>query len=104
MQHGYRIRRTCWEPEEYLYEVGDMLEKREVHECAVAKDGKFENIRYLDHCHIMPLGLKDLLADDWEIVTEGIRKNFNKHGSLEYIDEPDWDNYEPKGWGDEEDE
>lgn len=102
LKAGYRIRRACWEPEEYLYEIGDMLEKREIHESTVFKDGKIERLRYLGHNHIASIGLGELLADDWEVITEGIRKHYNKNASIEYNDEPDWDNYVCKGWDEEE--
>lgn len=104
---GYRIRRACWELEEYVEECGDMLEKKEIHYSNVynQETKKFEKHRYLSRWGgINPLGLSDLLAEDWEIITTGIRKQFNKYGNFEYDDEPDWDNYVCKGWGDEDDE
>jgi hypothetical protein len=107
LEIGYRVRRTSWEPEEYLHEMADALEKIEVHYGSTYdKDTKqIVERRYVSKWgSINPLGLQDMLADDWEVITTGIRKSFNKYGNLEYIDEPDWDNYEPKGWDYEEDE
>ena len=31
MNIGYRVRRTSWEPEEYLAELAGMFQKQEVH-------------------------------------------------------------------------
>ena len=103
---GYRIKRACWEPEECLTECGSMLEKK-----VWIKYGHFnpetrtfEDRRYLTDEHISAITLEDLLADDWEVVTAGLRKDFNKYGNPEYLDEPDWDNYVCKGWGDDEED
>lgn len=105
---GYRIRRTCWEPEECITECADMLSRREVRHYNRIEAGNFTKERYVSEGINADLGLEELLADDWEIITTDIRKSFNKYGNLEYDDETDWDNYEPKysHWGsnDEEDE
>ena len=105
---GYRIRRACWEPEEYLYELADMLERVEVHHSSSFNDktAKFVEHRYVGHGGPALVFLQDLLADDWEIITTGIRKQFNKYGDFEYDDETDWDLYEPEdsSWGNEDED
>ncbi len=98
---GYRIRRTCWEPDEYMYEIGGMLQKMEAFYHSEIQGGALIEKRSLVDSNIF-LMLGDLLADDWEIITTGIRKQFNKYGNFEYQDEPDWDNYVCRGWGEED--
>jgi len=92
---GYRIRRACWEPEEHLTEIADMIDRVEVgYSHRLDEETKtFVEQRYVGSGGLYSASLEDLLADDWEIVVVGIRKPFNKHGNLEYNDEPDWDNY-----------
>lgn len=104
MNAGYRVRRASWEAGEYLTECAGMMEKQIWVEYGHfnSETRKFEDVRHLSTEHINPIDLKDLLADDWEVITDGIRKDFNKYGNLEYNDEPDWDNYEPKGWGEDD--
>jgi hypothetical protein len=105
MKIGYRVRRTSWEPEEYLCELASMFQKAEVrysnnwnHESKA-----FDTKRYVSvHTGYDAISFGDLLAEDWEIITSNIRREFNKYGSFEYQDEEDWDNYEPKGWGEED--
>jgi hypothetical protein len=94
MEKGYRIRRACWEPEEFLSECADMLDKREVLNYGVIDDNGHRDVRGVSDSMAI-VGLKDLLADDWEIITSNIRKEFNKYGSFEYDDDIDFDNYEP---------
>jgi hypothetical protein len=103
---GYRIRRPHWEPEECITECADMLSRREVHYCNIVKEGGFTKERYVSEGYNADLGLEELLADDWEIITTGIRKQFNKYGNFEYEDETDWDNYEPSysHWGNEDED
>jgi len=91
---GYRIRRPNWEPEELIYECAGMLNKREVHYYGVVDDKGHRDCRSVSDSSA-PIMLEDLLADDWEIITTGIRKQFNKYGNFEYDDEPDWDTWEP---------
>lgn len=55
---GYRIRRASWEPDEWISE---------------------ESMRR----HPITFMIHDLLADDWEIITEGIVKDFPE---IEYSD------------------
>jgi hypothetical protein len=92
---GYRIRRTEWEPEEHLTELAGMIDRVEVnYSYQLDEETKtFVKRRYVGSGSLYSASLEDLLADDWEIITTGIRKQFNKHGNFEYEDEPDWDNY-----------
>jgi predicted methyltransferase len=103
---GYRIRRASWEPEECVTECAGMLSRREVRYYNLVEAGSFTKERYVSEGVNADLGLEDLLADDWEIITTNIRKQFNKYGNFEYDDETDWDNYEPKynSWGDEDED
>jgi hypothetical protein len=107
LEVGYRLRRANWEPEEYIYELAGMIEGIEI---SYSNIWDTQQEKIIEHRHIGSPGffqfqMQDLLADDWEVITTGIRKDFNKSGNLEYQDEPDWDNYVCKGWGiDEEDE
>ena len=91
---GYRIRRPCWEPEELISECADMLDRREILHYGVINDAGHHKVRSVTEGPAM-LGLEDLLADDWEIITSNIRKEFNKYGNFEYDDDIDHDNYEP---------
>lgn len=53
MKLGYRIRRSFWEPEEWVSEklMGS-------------------------YAMYYSFGMDDLLADDWELITDGIIKDF----------------------------
>jgi hypothetical protein len=90
---GYRVRRACWEPEELLTECADMLDRREILHYGVIDDTGDHEVRSVTEGPAI-LGLQDLLAEDWEIITSNIRKEFNKYGSFEYDDDIDFDNYE----------
>lgn len=60
MQLGYRIRRRAWVALSYAYNLhGAMWGKGKI-------VGEFP----------LSLSVIDLLADDWEVITEGIVKNF----------------------------
>lgn len=93
---GYRIRRLSWEPEEFISECAGMLDKREVYNYGVTDENGRRDVRSISDTQAF-LMLEDLLADDWEIVTANIRKEFNKYGSFEYEDDVDLDNYEYTG-------
>ena len=70
LNSGYRIRRPEWHPSEYVFLRSGCLYSRE-HEY---------------HGHSLGLfhaGIDELLADDWEIITEGIASHF----PLKYEDE-----------------
>lgn len=60
LAQGYRIRRTAWTMATYITEVHGHLWGRN------NQVGSFS----------MSLDLSDLLADDWEIITTGIVKDF----------------------------
>lgn len=103
---GYRVRRAVWEPEEWLRAPTDWLERMEVSYSHVwnRSTGTFEKRRHLTDEFMYVLTLDELLADDWEVITDGIRTHFNKSGQIEYEDDPDWDNYVYDGWGDEDEQ
>lgn len=65
----YKVRRSSWEPEEYLYELAGMLYKNEVHINGVW-DHESKSIK--DWRSVSDSGyiviLEDLLADDWELI------------------------------------
>lgn len=99
---GYRVRRDAWEPKTYM--TADSCGELSI---------VFEHIGYTvgeeitEHRYMMGfpnIEIKDVLADDWEIITTGIRKHFGRYG-MEYDDDTDWDNYVPtKGGWDFDDE
>lgn len=60
MRSGYRIRRTVWDPKSWISE--DLMRRSPI-----------------------TFVLRDLLADDWEVITEGVVKDF----PLTYADEVD---------------
>jgi hypothetical protein len=64
LRQGYRIRRSFWAlgpPKIYAYEQHEILW------LGGTNDGEVTDC---------PLTIDDLLADDWEIITEGIVKDF----------------------------
>jgi hypothetical protein len=93
-EYGYRIRRSVWEPDEYLTECAGMLDKMEAHTYHEhdSNTGKSKECRTLSSTNDA-LMVEDLLAEDWEVVLTGIRKPFNKYGLLEYEDDIDHDNW-----------
>jgi hypothetical protein len=99
---GYRVRRSIWDQEQYLYEIAGMLEMVEVSYCS-SWDHKTKTIvenRSVSSGNIANLQLEDIMADDWELITDGIRKHFNK-----YDDEPDWNNYKSdSSWDNQEED
>lgn len=104
---GYRVRRNCWDVEQHIYEIAGMLEMVEV-SFTNSWDHKTKSIipyRSVSSGNIANLQLEDIMADDWEIITDGIRKHFNCYQAIEYMDEPDWENYKSKSdWRNEEDD
>lgn len=60
MQHGYRVKRAGWQMIEYVYHTESGISGK-------IKDGGHMFVDF---------SLKDLLADDWELITEGIIKDF----------------------------
>jgi hypothetical protein len=107
MKHGYRIRRVKWHAKSYM-KLGVLEEIEQYHECeyGVIANGGITKHTYMgggpDY-----VTAEEVLADDWELITTGIRKEFSKHEhGMEYDDDTDWDNYvSPKGgWGDFDDD
>jgi|SRR5579859_1148960 len=88
---GYRIRRASWKEGEYICECADMLLENRMMESFTwnSQIKKFEEFSYLTKDSVCLLNLSDLLAEDWEIITTGIKKDFNKYNSLEYQKEID---------------
>lgn len=108
MKHGYRVRRSSWEPESYMkLDCLGGFEQYHMRESYTIKNGAIHKNRYLSNC-CSDIDINDVLAEDWELITTGIRKEFSKHeNGMEYDDDTDWDNYVPPkgGWGfDDEDE
>lgn len=56
---GYRIRRNGWAPLHYVEPTTMQYTK---------------------------LSTKDVLANDWEIITENVKTHLNKNGSVDYSD------------------
>jgi hypothetical protein len=75
---GYYIRRSSWELEEYLKEDNGLLEKGEIYYSNDynKKTKSFETQPRLGISNVNVIKLSDLLADDWEIITNSIRKPF----------------------------
>lgn len=63
MSSGYRIRRTAWTSVDYVYDFHGRIMGSFTNACT---KGEFS----------LSLSLQDLLANDWEIITEGIVKDF----------------------------
>lgn len=104
MAHRYRIRRASWHPVDYLTNTGSWLTKHRHYVIHIWDHDLKEIVAHHreENTEMNALETEDLLADDWEVITTNIRKDFNKYGHVEYNDEPDWDNYVCSGWGDEE--
>lgn len=60
MKHGYRIRRSSWVSSPYIYQMSGVI-----------MSGGRSGPDFLSN-----LILEDLIADDWELITEGIIKDF----------------------------
>lgn len=103
---GYRVRRVSWRPDMWIASSGLDIEKGTVFRHQHINDNTgavtWEDIPSVDDMYTMDFA--DLLGDDYEVITTGIRKQFNKYGRVEYNDETDWDNYVPSkgGWFPEE--
>lgn len=63
MSSGYRIRRASWDTIDYIYDFHGRIMGSFTNSCTL---GTFS-------LSLLP---KDLLADDWEVITEGIIKHF----------------------------
>lgn len=108
MKHGYRARRPSWDPEIYFF-MGALGLVRHTYFNSASYDKETKTFIYRK----VPVDddtfffeLEDLLAEDYQLITDNIRKDFNKYDQLEYNDGTDWDNWvAPKGgWCDDEDE
>ena len=71
MQHGYRIRRSSWEPGEYLYKDYWVAHTVMVPSMKRNSDGTFLHSKrsFRTDWRVEP---EDLLADDWELILDGI--------------------------------
>ena len=113
MKHGYRARRASWHPKSYV-KKGVLNELEDYHEMSSYRIGPDETGKTVTTKHTYMSGgwnndldIDDFLADDWELITTGIRKEFSKHeNGIEYNDDTDWDNYVPPkgGWFSDDDE
>jgi hypothetical protein len=63
MRHGYRVRRLAWKSVDYIYESHDRIMGSFSNSCTKGEIS-------LSH------SLQDLLADDWELITEGVVTDF----------------------------
>lgn len=63
MGQGYRVKRLAWTSVDYVYEFQGRIMGSFTNACT---KGEFS----------LSFNLQDLLADDWEIITEGIVKDF----------------------------
>lgn len=63
MKHGYRIRRPVWKSVDYAYELNGRIMGSFSNSCT---KGEFS----------LSFDLQDLLADDWELITDGVIKHF----------------------------
>ena len=86
---GYRIRRGCWEQDEYLADVINIeLRKMQV-EYPLSynhRSCKFEKQRLLRNNEQYCMDVSELLANDWEVVWDGIKTHCNVDGVVEYLD------------------
>lgn len=103
---GYRIRRTSWKEESFVkLDCTDQPEYFARHEYWTIGGGKTTHHTYIGG-GMNQMTVDDMLAEDWELITTGIRKHWNKYGTMEYEDDTDWDNYvsPSSSWGDPEDD
>jgi hypothetical protein len=68
MKHGYRIKRPVWKSVDYIYDFHGRIMGSFSNSCT---KGEFS----------LSLDLQDLLADDWELILEGIVNDF---GIIQY--------------------
>lgn len=84
MNAGYRIRRTSWGPHVYLF--GPFVWKQQIHTSYrydLEKRKRFIT-RFAEVNHSEPLEIEDLLANDWVVITTGIKKYFDEFGKVTY--------------------
>lgn len=99
---GYRVRRSSWHVDSFVkLDCSDMPEFYDRREYWSIGGGKTTHHTYIGG-GMNQMTVDDMLAEDWELITTGIRKHFNKYGNLEYDDDTDWDNYVPlpSSWDD----
>ena len=63
MSSGYRVRRVAWTSVDYIYDSQGSIMGSFTNACT---KGEFS----------LSLSLQDLMADDWELITEGVIKHF----------------------------
>ena len=107
MKHGYRVRRSSWEPESYmkLGAVGDFEQYHIFEHYTLDSDGTHMHRDLINSGDAVDAN--DVLAEDWELITTEIRKEFSKReNGMEYNDDTDWDNYVPTkgGWNFDDDD
>lgn len=107
LKQGYRIKRSSWLPDSFmkLDVLGDVEQYHKMSYHTIDKNGLTKH-EYMGG-GLGNLSIDDLLAEDWEIIIIGIRKEFSKHEhGIEYEDDTDWDNYVPSkgGWNFDDEE
>src|SRR4030042_5278836 len=86
---GYRLRRTSWHEDSYVKaDCMGMPEFYQRMEHWSIGGGKSTHHSYIGG-GISQMTVDDMLAEDWELITTGIRKHFNKNGDMEYEDDTD---------------
>lgn len=75
LKHGYRIRRSSWDPGEYLYNDYWVAHVIMVPRLKKNPDGTSVWDKGQFHSDWRPEP-DDLVADDWELILEGIIKDF----------------------------
>lgn len=63
MSSGYRVKRVAWTSVDYIYDSQGSIMGSFTNACT---KGEFS----------LSLSLQDLIADDWELITEGVIKHF----------------------------
>jgi hypothetical protein len=90
---GYRMRRASWHEDSYVKTdclgMPEFYQRREYWSIG---GGESTHHTYIGG-GMNEMTVDDMLAEDWELITTGIRKHYNKHGHMEYEGDTDWDNY-----------
>jgi hypothetical protein len=108
LKKGYRVRRTSWIDDQIKTYMKADSRDGELEIVSEFKGYHFEDNEMVEHRSMQGfpnITLEEVLADDWEVITAGIRKLNGRHG-LEYDDDIDWDNWVPPkgGWFDGDDD
>ena len=70
MAHGYRVKRADWDSRCYLFkEYNDVIRCKTRHLHPDPQPDTYENSDWYPRLH-------DMVADDWELILEGIVKDF----------------------------